>query len=182
MPYADILARCISIKPNHFHLMVYVYHIELPLVDRSMRGNPSSGATSSRIRAIANTTNTHSSQHSIDVMLVSYTRAIDIQNVMSVSLSLQETKASCLTRMDKFSNAWYQSQVITQINTDYPKPQCPNFCFNYINFNPLKDCLVKRNKEWEFSSYCYIGIRNGKQISRARIEKFALKLILILGF
>lgn len=154
LPYADILVWCLM--PNHFHLMVYVNHLELPMVDRSMKGNPSLGETSSRTRTIATITNTKSSHLSIGVMVSSFTRLVDIQNEISVSLFRQETRASCLTRMDKFFKAWYQPQVITQINTDYPKLQYPNICFNYINSNPIKDGIVRRNKEWGFLSYPYI--------------------------
>ena len=66
LPYADIMAWCLM--PNHFHLMVFVREIEL--------GMPGSrGATLSRTPTKATNFN-----HSIGVMLSSYTRAINKQN------------------------------------------------------------------------------------------------------
>jgi hypothetical protein len=42
----------------------------------------------------------------------------------------------------------------------------------------VKDKLVKRCEDWEFSSYPdIIGLRKGKLISRERIAAFGLKLI-----
>ncbi len=60
-PYADILAWCLM--PNHFHLMVLVNYESLP---------ESGGATPSRTP-----TKTISFNHSIGIMLASYTRAIN---------------------------------------------------------------------------------------------------------
>lgn len=174
LPYADILAWCLM--PNHFHFMVYINHLDLPWVDCSLKAH-SPSATSSRART--NTSDkSQSFQHSIGVMLASYTRAINLQNQTSGSLFRQQTKASCLTRVDKISKAWYQAQGVTKINIDYPDQEYPNICFNYINLNPVKDKLIKRCEDWEFSSYPdIVGLRNGKLISRERIAEFGLKLI-----
>jgi putative transposase len=194
LPYADILAWCLM--PNHFHFMVYINHLDLPLVDRSLKVHSSSATsspawtnTSSKSHLPQVTQGLTSSQtlssekkqplnYSIGVMLRSYTRAINLQENRSGTLFRQQTKANCLTRVDKISKVWYQSQGVTQINIDYPDHQYPNICFNYINLNPVKDKLVKRCEDWEFSSYPdIIGLRKGKLISRERIAAFGLKLI-----
>jgi putative transposase len=77
LPYADIIAWCLM--PNHFHFMVLVNYARLP-----ERG----GATSSRTP-----TKTVSLNHSIGILLASYTRAINKQNNTSGSLFRQKTKA-----------------------------------------------------------------------------------------
>lgn len=174
LPYADILAWCLM--PNHFHFMVHINHLDLPLVDRSLKAD-SPSATLSRART-NNNAKFQSFQHSIGVMLASYTRAINLQNQTSGSLFRQQTKANCLTRVDKVSKAWYQAQGVTQVTIDYPDQQYPNICFNYINLNPVKDKLVKHCEDWEFSSYPdIVGLRNGMLISRERVAEFGLQLI-----
>ena len=92
LPYADILAYCLM--PNHFHLMVEAG-------DPSERGSDSRSATFSRTPT--NDAEDHatakSSQllnHSIGIMLASYTRAINLQNNTTGSLFRQKTKAICL--------------------------------------------------------------------------------------
>ncbi|NHB68126.1 hypothetical protein [Perlabentimonas gracilis] len=165
LPYADILAWCLM--PNHFHFMVHVNHLELPQVTQ---GLTSSQTLSSEKMQPFN--------YSIGVMLRSYTRAINIQENRAGALFRQQTKANCLTRVDKISKAWYQAQGVTQVTIDYPDQQYPNICFNYINLNPVKDKLVKRCEDWEFSSYPdIVGLRNGMLISRERIAEFGLQLI-----
>ncbi len=171
LPYADMLAWCLM--PNHFHLMVHVNEVELPFNSSS----PSATQSRARTATVTANTKTQSFQHSIGVMLASYTRAINKKNDWSGSLFRSQTKANCLTRNDKITCAWFKSQGITQINVVDPEKQYPNVCFNYINYNPLKDSLVKRNEDWEFSSYPdIIGLRNGKLINKSRIEEFGLSL------
>lgn len=168
VPFADILAWCLM--PNHFHLMVHVNELELP-----MGKSNSPSATLSRARTI---NRTQSFQHSIGVMLASYTRAINKQNDSSGSLFRSETKANCLTRSDKITRAWFTLHGITQINVGNPEKQYPNICFNYINFNPLKGGLVKKIEVWEFSSYTdIIGFRKGKLVNKKRIEEYGLTLL-----
>jgi len=165
LPYADILAWCLM--PNHFHFMVHVNHLELPQVTQ---GLTSSQTLSSEKMQPFN--------YSIGVMLRSYTRAINIQENRAGALFRQQTKANCLTRVDKVSKAWYQAQGVTQVTIDYPDQQYPNICFNYINLNPVKDKLVKHCEDWEFSSYPdIVGLRNGMLISRERVAEFGLQLI-----
>lgn len=174
LPYADILAWCLM--PNHFHLMVHVNNLELSSI--SPGATLSRTRTNTKIRTRTNNTKTQSFQHSIGVMLASYTRAINKQMDWSGSLFRSETKAICLTQVNKLTQAYYINKGVTSINVQHPELQYPNICFNYINLNPVKDNLVKHCKDWEFSSYPdLVGLRNGKLINRKRIEEFGLELI-----
>jgi putative transposase len=111
-------------------------------------------------------------------MLRSYTRAINKQENRTGALFREETKANCLTRNDTLSQAYYVDKDVTSINIQDPEQQYPNICFKYINLNPVKDKLVKRCEDWEFSSYPdIVGLRNGKLINRARIEELGLKML-----
>lgn len=110
--------------------------------------------------------------------MASYTRAINIQNESTGSLFRQQTKANCLTRNDTLTQAYYVDKGVTSINIQDSEQQYPNICFKYINLNPVKDKLVKRCEDWEFSSYPdIVGLRNDKLINRARIEELGLKML-----
>jgi putative transposase len=175
-PYADILAWCLM--PNHFHLMVYVNHLELPLVDRSIKSNcaTTQGLTSSQ--TLSSEQKLQPFNYSIGVMLRSYTRAINIQENRTGALFRQQTKTNCLTRNDTLTQAYYVDKGVTSINIQDSEQQYPNICFKYINLNPVKDKLVKRCEDWEFSSYPdIVGLRDDKLINRARIEELGLKML-----
>jgi len=115
---------------------------------------------------------------SIGILLASYTRAINKQRNSSGSLFRSETKAVCLTEVNGISPAWITRMGITQITVHDPDLDYPNVCFNYILNNPVKDKLVSKPEEWEFSSCADLfGIRNGGLIHRDRIEEFGLQII-----
>lgn len=161
LPFADILAWCLM--PNHFHLMGYVTDTE---VDGHLI---SQDATSSR---------TLTFNQSIGIMLASYTRAINKQQGRSGSLFRKETKAICLTQPDGFTPTWYDFSGITKINNVISEKEYPNVCFNYIISNPVKDGLVEKLEEWEFSSYSEMkGIRNYALINNEKIREYDLELI-----
>lgn len=170
LPFTDILAWCLM--PNHFHLMVYVNHTE---IDEQL------------INSIPNTawSRTRNASHkkmtlntSIGIMLASYTRAINKQRNWSGSLFRSETKAACLTEINGITPAWITSMGITQITIHDPDLDYPNTCFNYILNNPVKDKLVSKQEEWEFSSSAdFLGIRNGGLINRSRMDEFGLRLL-----
>ena len=110
-------------------------------------------------------------------MLASYTRAINKQQVWSGSLFRKETKAICLTQSDGISPAWYSTSGITRINIVSPENEYPNMCFNYILFNPVKDGLVKKPEDWEFSSYCEISEnRIASLLNKTRIKEYGLEV------
>jgi putative transposase len=188
IPFTDILAWCLM--PNHFHLMV---HVNFVVVDERLVTGITPGATdtpgATQSRARSNPTNTAipsptpsrarnqmSFNKSIGIMLASYTRAINKQQDWSGSLFRSETKAVCLTEIDGISPVWITNMGITEFTDKDPDVQYPNICFNYIHNNPVKDGLVSRKEEWEFSSYAdFIGIRNGNLINRNRIKEFGLR-------
>jgi putative transposase len=169
-PFADILAWCLM--PNHFHLMVLVHDTNFIVPDTTRL------TTWSRQTSIAEQNVSQQLTQSIAIMLSSYTRAINKQQNSSGSLFRTKTKVLCLTKMDKISKAWYVSNGIVNINHQVSEKQYPNVCFNYILFNPVKSGIVNRNEDWEFSSYQdTIGLRNGKLISKERIEELGLVVL-----
>ena len=77
--------------------------------------------------------------------LSSYTKAINIQNQTGSNLFQKKTQAKCLTDDDRDQLTYY---LLT--------------CFHYIHQNPLQANLVKKLKDWNYSSYPdYYGYRNG---------------------
>ncbi len=157
-PFVDILAWCLM--PNHFHFMILVNRIDI----------------TKRISE-KNSLKSISLAKSVGVLLSSYTRAINKQNSRSGSLFRQQTEAICLTKSLEIARNWYVKNGVIMINTNTPEKQYPNVCYNYILFNPLKAGIVKRNEDWEFSSYSDVmGLRNGKLISRGRILELGLEV------
>ncbi len=167
-PYADVLAWCLM--PNHFHFMVYVKHTGLAVATATVTATD--GVTSShpvRGRPLRTFNN------SIGIMLRSFTRAVNNQQNSTGNLFREETKAICLTKITEITPNYYNSMGITHINVGIPVKQYPNICFNYILNNPVKDGLVTKPGDWEFSSYLdTVGLRNGKLINRDRINELGL--------
>jgi len=167
LPFADIIAWCLM--PNHFHIMIYVNKSE---------NNSSNILENINHNEHYNEKQYKSLQQSIGIMLSSYTRAINNKNLNRGSLFRKHTKANQLTGNTYITRSWYIEQGVTKINFEPSEKQYPNICFNYINFNPLKDGLVRRIEEWEFSSYLDIkGLRKGNLINRDRIKEFGLRLM-----
>lgn len=181
LPFADILAWCLM--PNHFHLMVHVNRVERVITPSATQSRARSkmeaiaeipGATSIRARNIENM----SLNKSIGIMLASYTRAINKQHNWSGSLFRSESKAVCLSEVNGITPAWKTNMGITEITVDDPDIDYPNVCFNYILYNPVKDGLVKRPEDWEFSSYSdFIGIRKGNLINWNRIQEYGVRIL-----
>ena len=162
LPYADILAWCLM--PSHFHLMIHVN--EQVTDDRTEQVTKKSHQLS----------HTHTLNASIGNILSSYARAIQKQENRTGSLFQHRTKASCLTRMDGISPAWFQSAFGAIINVSFPEKEYPQVCFDYIHGNSVKDKLVKQPEEWEFSSARdFAGLRNGKLINKNRVIEFGLE-------
>ena len=170
LPYADILAWCLM--PNHFHLMVFVNEIEVDerLVLQSGRDSKSRPDSTEKDRKI-------SFNQSIGIMLASYTRAINKQQVWSGSLFRKETKAICLTLPNGVSPAWFMISGVTCSNNIGPEKQYPDICFNYILFNPVKAGFVKKPEDWEYSSCCgTLRLRNDNLINSNRIREYGLEV------
>jgi putative transposase len=180
LPFADILAWCLM--PNHFHLMVEVKGPASRGADIFSRGatqsrtptkEPNLGAISGRTSI--NEETGQSFNHSIGVLLSSYTKAINKQNNTTGSLFRQKTKAICLNEIKGISSHWYTSFGVTFMKVDIPEYQYPQTCFNYIHHNPVKAGLVVKAEDWEFSSYVdLVGMRDGTLVNRERVEKLGL--------
>ena len=166
MPYADIMAWCLM--PNHFHLMVLVNELEL-LVEpthRVSRSHPvSEKYPSTSGHSASNKYRTFN--HSIAIMLRSYTRAINKQEETTGLLFRESTKAECVNCIDGITPSFLISQGITYFQDTDPEKQYPQICFDYIHANPVKAGLAKKDIDWEFSSACdYYGNRKGTLVNK----------------
>jgi len=142
--------------PNHFHLMIQIKEIELPIVSDK----------------IVNKTRTL--KNSIAIMLRSYTRAINKQNKLSGVLFRPHSKAECLNCQKGITPSFINLSSSTTIKLngveDYPQ-----VCFDYIHNNPVKAGLVKKASEWDYSSPIdYSGIRRGKLINKEAASNLGL--------
>jgi len=160
LPYGDFLAWCLM--PNHFHFMVKVNEVELPLDNsQCFTLGDSQGFTLSE--ALAKRT----LNASIGIMLRSYTRAINKQQASSGSLFRQKTKAECLNDPTEVTPAYFMKNGVTHINITNSERQYPQVCFDYIHQNPVKAKLAKLPTDWEFSSARdYAGMRDGSLVNK----------------
>lgn len=123
-PHADIIAWCLM--PNHFHFLIYIR----PEKD------------------------TKEVSTAIQIILRSYTRGINKQEIRTGSLFTQNTCSKPLAE---------------ELRINY----YATTCFHYIHQNPMNSRLVQRMEDWEFSSFRdYIGIRNGTLISREVTKRY----------
>ncbi|MCD4834432.1 MAG: hypothetical protein K8R31_11595 [Bacteroidales bacterium] len=158
-PYSDILAWCLM--PNHFHLMVLVNEVSLPV---------SSLGVSSRHTETEKTLN-----DSIGIMLMGYTKALNKQQNRTGKLFREKTKAECINCPNGITPSFYKTEFSTQVQVDNPEFQYPQACFSYIHQNPVKAGLVKIETVWEFSSaQDYAGIRNGILINKEVAKKYVV--------
>jgi len=169
LPYADLLAYCLM--PNHFHFMVEVKEVLLPVP------SPTHGVTAPHQSGShpVSTPKPITINTSIGIMLRSYTRAINIQEHRTGALFREETKAICLNNYPLHSSLWHQSQGITYLHTSIPEWQYPQVCFNYIHNNPVKAGLVADARNWEFSSLSeIINKRPDAMVNMERIHDLGL--------
>jgi putative transposase len=183
IPYADILAWCLM--PNHFHLLVYVNDLKdvttatHPMIPSHRMSNQSHVLTLSNQLKQMNKQIIEMSElsQSIAILLRSYTRAINKEEMKSGSLFRPHTKAICLTKAESITPSYFNSPFGTYLNLSIPEREYPQLCFNYIHNNPVKAKLVNHAEDWEFSSFKdYCGLRKGKLISRERAIEFGLKI------
>ncbi len=197
LPHADILAWCLM--PSHFHLMVYVRQESIPVGNRGGFTRNSEGFTRNSegftrkdsegftlsetlTKKPTETSETptkknRSLNHSIGIMLRSYTRAIQKQQKITGSLFQKESKAICLTEIDGVTPAWFQTEYGTMINIPLQEKAYPQACFDYIHGNPVKDGLVRNTNGWEFSSARdYAGFREGSIVNFGRAGEMGLNL------
>ncbi len=161
LPFTDVLAWCLM--PNHFHLMVEVKDVVLPVIIEGVTSNH----PFNKKRLTLNS--------SIGIMLRSYTRAVNIQEDRTGGLFREETKAICLNGFNGLLPNWYTSFGVTFLNVEIPEFQYPQVCFNYIHANPVKSGLVKKQEDWEFSSYKDLkGLRDGSLVNRGKVKDLGL--------
>ena len=170
LPYCDILAWCLM--PNHFHFMVLVNEVNLPVIEgrvsRDERLGVSPRHTESGKAAKLRTLNT-----SIGIMIMGYAKAINNQENRTGKLFREETKAECINCPNGITPTFYATEFGTQIHVSNPEKEYPQACFNYIHQNPVKAGLVTRPEEWEYSSAKdYAGLRNGKLINKRIARKY----------
>jgi len=158
-PYSDILAWCLM--PSHFHLMVLVNEVSLPL-----------NALTEGF-ALSETLGTRTLNQSIGIMLRSYTNAINKQRNSSGSLFRNSTKAECLNCPNGVTPSFYNTLYGTDIKVSNPHREYPRVCFQYLHNNPVKAGLSGKAGDWEFSSLQdYLGIRNGTLVNKRIAEKY----------
>ena len=128
LDHTDLLCYCLM--PNHFHLLVFT---KPDLVSEQ-----------------------YALSKGINIMLRSYTRAINVQENRSGSLFRPNTKAKDGI-IDEFitSEGKHKDVFFGQNNYAWD-------CFHYIHNNPVKGGLVGKAEEWPYSSASdYAGVRNG---------------------
>ncbi|HNW55009.1 MAG TPA: hypothetical protein PKN21_12110, partial [Bacteroidales bacterium] len=115
--------------------------------------------------------------HSIGIMLASYTRAIHKQENITGSLFRQKTKAICLNEIKGISSNWFTFFGVTLMKVDIPALQYAQVCFSYIHNNPVKAGLVPRAEDWEFSSYAGLaGLRPETLVNMERVAALGLNI------
>jgi putative transposase len=152
-PYSDILVWCLM--PNHFHLMVKVNEVILPLGSLGVSSRHTETEPEKSFNA------------SVGIMLMGYTKAINKQQNRTGKLFREKTKAECLNCPNGITPSFFKAEFNTQVKLDHPELQYPQLCFEYIHQNPVKAGLVKKISAWEFSSaQDYAGIRNGTLVNK----------------
>lgn len=158
LPYADIISWCLM--PNHFHLMVYVKEVSLPTINLGASLRRAETSTQTKERTL---------NHSIGIMLMSYTKALNKQQNRTGKLFREQTKAECVTCFKGLKPSF----IGNKINISIEEKEYPKILFNYIHLNPVKARIVSKTTDWEFSSAKdYKGLRNGKLINKKRAKEF----------
>jgi putative transposase len=171
LPYCDVLAWCLL--PNHFHWMVQVKEVEVLVTPNET--HPMTQSHRMNAQPPGNLVKYRDLNHSIAILLRSYTRAIQKQENITGTLFRQKTKAECLNEPSGLTPSFYNTRQGTLIHMDKPAKAYPQVCFNYIHQNPVKARLVKHPEDWEFSSYRdLVGLRNGTLINRELIKELEL--------
>jgi len=130
LPHVHLLAYCLM--PNHFHLLVYAM----------------------------DDLNKNAISKDLQIMLRSYTRAINKQEGRIGSLFQQNTKIKSLINTDS-------------IPSNFSFDDYPLTCFHYIHQNPVRAGLTARMEAWEMSSFQeYAGIRENQYVTISLASKF----------
>ena len=118
---SDILAWCLM--PNHFHFLIHANDKTCTVIKEQPV----------KINALT---------EGIRLLLSSYTKGIQKQELYTGNLFQQKTKSKCV---------------------DDGNERYGEMSFHYIHQNPLRAKLVSKMEDWEFSSFPdYAGLRNGQ--------------------
>lgn len=118
---SDILAWCLM--PNHFHFLIHANNKTCALIKEQPV----------KVNALT---------EGIRLLLSSYTKGIQKQELYTGNLFQQKTKSKCVDDGDE---------------------RYGEMSFHYIHQNPLRAKLVSKMEVWEFSSFLdYAGLRNGQ--------------------
>ncbi len=175
LPHGDILVWCLM--PNHFHFMISVNQLVIATSEQVTLNKPdtiaSEGFTQSE--TLTKPKRMRTLNDSIGIILRSYSRAIQKQQMITGSLFQKETKALCLTELQGVSPAYFNTHFGMMGNLDLPETNYLNVCFDYIHQNPVSGKLVGNPEDWEFSSYrdYYCG-RKGKLVNRKLAKELGL--------
>ncbi len=183
LPFCDILAWCLM--PNHFHLMILVNKVEIPIRELSDTMSQSHHITSNETeKSLKDLSHTMTPSHrmtgkfrslndSIAILLRSYTRAINKQENLSGSLFKAHTKAECINCPNGISPSWFFTHGITQIYVSDHEHEYLQVCFNYIHQNPVVAGLVSKVEDWEFSSAKeYRRKQSGKLVNKEKAAEY----------
>jgi putative transposase len=138
LQHSDVL--CYRLMPNHFHLLVFTKPALVPEAYALSKG--------------------------LNVLLRSYTRAINVQEKRSGSLFRPNTKAKDGI-VEGFITVDGKHKDLFFGQNDYAWT-----CFHYIHDNPVKAGLVDKAEDWPYSSASdYAGIRNGSLCNQGLAKK-----------
>ena len=158
--------------PNHFHFMILVNDIELPIdylntfIEKKTESSKIDNITEYEVKS--NTEKKmRTMNQSIGIMLRSYSQAVNKQNNVEGKLIREKTKAECINCSKGVTPSFITAEGMTKINFKNPKEQYPQVCFDYIHSNPVRAGIVKSALNWEFSSAIdYAGMRTGNLVNK----------------
>ena len=160
--------------PNHFHWLIYTKE-EACRLSKGVKPRPSLkiGDTYEVPPILGHPHLDHQQNlnHSIGILLYSYSKAINKQNGWTGSLFRKGTHAKNGISDDFIApdNKGLGNRDFTPSENDYALT-----CFNYIHQNPVKANLAIKAEDWKYSSAKdYAGLRNGTLCN----QKLAKKLI-----
>lgn len=134
LPTCEMMAYCLM--PNHFHLLIHADARSVVLTNPENTRMP-----------------TQAFSKGLQIMLSSYTKAIQNQEQLVGSLFQQRTQAK-------------------QVSSEWSWEDYSLICFRYILYNPVEAGLVNNPVDWEFSSCKDLAdLRSGTLCNQAMIKQ-----------
>lgn len=141
LPFGKMINYCLM--PNHFHMLFYLNQLHVEINGKIMTCNQAIGS-----------------------MLMSYTKAVNIQQKRSGSLFRSKTKIT-----DPWNEGFITMNKVFDQNY-LGKSDFIQNCFDYIHLNPVSAGMVKLPEEWIYSSAMdYIGLRNGTMCDKNWVKE-----------